>query len=905
MSLIDAIRYRLKTLVRRRAAEAEREEEFRFHLSLEEMQRRHTGLSPDEARLASKRGFGNPTSYREEVRRLSLGARLDNAHQSIRYAIRSLIRAPGFSVAALVTLGLGIGGVAAIGTLIKAVLLEPLRFPDPSRLVAIYAYYGSVDDRSDEMSDALYFTLKRFARAAEHLGAFYLDEANLSEASDPERVSVARVSAGFFSVLGASPIMGRVFGEAEDRRNGPPVVVLSELVWRRKFRADPAIVGRTVQVDGQPREVLGVLPSSVRYPRENVQFWVPLALDPEHVLPISSNYHIIARLRPNATLAAAELDFQRSIDHLPELYPDAGFGFTTKQLLELQQLHPRLTPLRDEVVGDVGSILWVLAGASAFVLLVACANVATLFLVRAEGRRREVAVRAALGAGRSGLVSQVLAEALVLAGAGAGMGIGLTTLAVALLSRTGAAKLPRLSEVSIGGTVLVGVVVLTALVGLACSGLAIGKLWTLPTASVLRSGGRGTTGGGDRQRARKLLVATQVALAFTLLAGSGLLARTYWKLRSIQPGFAPARVLAFRVGLPTSSYPNAAMVSRLFDGALERLAAIPGARAVGAVSKLPLRPGGGSGNSIFVEGRQLDVARDNGNVVFVMGDYFRAMTIPVLAGRVIDRVDPDRPNSEVVVSANVATRYWADPASAVGRRIRFAPTVDWLTVVGVVGDVRSGTLDQPPPPTVYLPPTSSWVTTRLDPLQARLADLLVPRGMSIVIATTGQPSSLAGPARAAIRSLDPTLPLFDVTPMTAVLSSSLARTTFTGWMLAGAAGIALLLGVVGVYGVVAYTVSLRTREIGLRLALGAEPPAIRAMLAGQGMRLVGAGILGGVALTLALTRSLDALLFGVPRNDPVTLLMVALLLGVAALAATWIPARRAGRVDPVVTLAEE
>jgi len=911
VSILDALRYRLKTVFRRRVADAERAEEMRFHLSLEEMQKRHTGVEPEEARNASRRGFGNVTAYREEVRRMGLGAALDTGWRNVRYAVRSLSRAPGFAFAAVLTLGLGLGGMTAMGVVVDAVLLSPLPVPDPSRVFAVSIMFSKLGVDRASLSDAAFFTLQRFIRSAEHLGVYRGEDVNLSEGTEPERVAAARVSAGFLRVLAAPPLVGRLVDDSDDLPGSAAVVILSEALWRRRFAGDPAIIGRAIRVDGRLREVIGVAPAWVRYPREDVQLWLPLGLDPAKVVPASSRFDVITRLRPSVGQEAAQRDFQQALDRMPSLYPDAGFGYSTQQLFDVAGYRIVLTPLRDDVVGDVGSSLWVLAGAAFFVLLVGCANVATLFLVRAEARRREAAVRAALGAGRSGLVSHTLTEAMVLTTLGAGLGLLLTAAGVHFLSRAGAGRLPRLAELSIGGGLMIAVIALTVVVGLGCGALAVARLWTLPTASVLRSGGRGATGGLDRQRARKMLVATQVALAFTLLAGSGLLARTYWKLRAVQPGFDPTNVLAFRVGLPSSSYPGAAAVARFYQTARDRLAAIPGVRAVGAVSKLPLGPGYVSGNTIWLEDRPNDdFSGNSGNLVFASGDYFEAMGIPVLAGRVLDRVDPDRPLAEVVVSASFARHFWGDSmgTTVVGRRIRFAPTIPWQTIVGVVGDVRNQSLDQPPDRLVYLPSTIAWVPLRGDSAQGGVASAwfdYLPRVMSIVVAVRGDPAAIAATARATIRSLDPTLPLFDVAPMAEVLSASLARTTFTGWMLAGAAGIALLLGILGVYGVVAYTASLRTREIGLRLTLGARPAQIRAMLAGQGMRLVGAGILGGVALTLVLTRSLQTLLFGVERNDPATLIAVGLALGSAAFLAILIPALRAGRVDPAVTLAAE
>jgi predicted permease len=397
-------------------------------------------------------------------------------------------------------------------------------------------------------------------------------------------------------------------------------------------------------------------------------------------------------------------------------------------------------------------------------------------------------------------------------------------------------------------------------------------------------------------------------LAFALLAGSGLLARTYRELRSVRPGFDPAGVLAFRLALPAASYPGAERVTRFYQDVIEQLERLPGRPTVGAVSKLPLGAGNASNNTVWVEDQpDFDLTRSLSTTQFVAGDYFSALGIPVVAGRALSRPDPSRESDEVVVSATLAKRFWADSSgrSALGRRIRLTPTMPWLTVVGVVGDVRSESLNETPWPTVYLPPNSRWVAGHDGSVEGRLAEMLVPRVMAFVVRGGPEAMTLAGPGAAAVGAVDPSLPLFDVTSMPAILRASTARTTFTGWMLAAGAAIALLLGVIGVYGVVSYTASMRTREIGLRLALGAEPGSIRLMVIRQAMAMVGLGLSGGLVLTLLLTGSLQALLFGVSRNDPLTLGLVAVTLAGAAAFASWIPAARAGRVAPSVTLAGE
>ena len=904
MSLLDAIRYRLRSVLDREGLEAEREEEFRFHQSLEQQQRKSEGLTTEEARIASHRTFGSEVYYHEEVRQMSFASRLEAFSRNARLGLRSLMRAPEFTIATVLTLGLGLGGLTAVGALVNSVMLTPLPFPEADRLVGVWIEYPRYKLEANSHSDATYHLFREYARTTAAVAAYDLGQSNLSEGDTPERVQSVSATAGFFQVLGATPVVGRFYAAEEDRPGSAEVAVLSEGLWRRRYGGDPTVIGRVVTIDGRPTEVIGVMPAALAFPNARVQLWRPMRFDPAAALVASTDHSIVARLRDGVTLEAARADLQQAEDRLPEVYPDAGFGFSTKLYMELANPRMAVHSLRNDVVGDIGQVLWVLAGTAAFVLLVACANVATLFLMRAESRQREAAVCMALGS-RRGLSGRFMVEGLLLGGAGAALGLAVASAAIGALVRTGGSDIPRLDEVGIDLPLVIGIAGLALLLGLACSLLPVSRLRTLQVSTVLRSGGRAATGSRDRQRARQTLVVAQVALAFALLAGSGLLARTWLELRAVQPGFNAGSVLTFRVALPEASYPGVPEITRFFENARQRLAAIPGVGTVGISSSVPLGANSPPSNTYFLQDKpDADLTQHNANVTFVLGDYFGALRIPLLAGRGFDRVDPDRPNDEVVVSAGFAkSNYGDDPGAAIGRQIRLAPTVPWVTIVGVAGDVRMISLEQAPKETIYLPTNTSWLGMGLlRPAEASLVRRLMPRAMALVVRTSGSPSDLAAGARTAIRGLDPGLPLFEFAPMADVVNASMARTTFTAWMLAAAAGIALLLGVIGVYGVIAYTVGMRTREIGLRLALGARPGLVRMMIVNQGVRLVAAGIVAGLALTFMLTRSLRALLYGVSHNDPATLLLVTAMLGGAAFLAAWIPATRAGRVDPAVTL---
>ena len=911
MSWIHALRYRLRTFFRRRVTEAEREEEIRFHLALEEMQQSHDGLEGDEARLASTRRFGNVTGYRQEIRRMSVSDRIETAARQVRVALRGLRRSPGFSLAVVLTLGLGIGAVTAIGSLVYTVLLRPLPYPEADRLVGLWLDFPRLNlGNALPQSDATFFVQRRFNRIAEEVAVYSSREMSLTDPSRPERIQGAAVSHGFFTVLGISPLLGRGFSEEEDRPGGPSVVVVGERFWRRNLGADHNALGRPLQVDGVARQIVGVMPGSVALPDERAQLWIPLALDPDHTLPASQSYSAVARLRAGVSFETATQDFQQALQRLPEIYPDLGFatGMTTRQYLDLTGARPVVRPLSDDIVGDVGGLLWVLMGTALFVLLVAAANVASLFLVRAEARQGELAVRTALGANRSSAVAVFAVEGLLLAAAGAVLGLVLTVVSVQILAGNEAFLIPRLAELEVGGGTLLGTAFLTIALGLACALLPLGRTSFEHLATVLRSGGRSATGSRERHRVRQALVVGQVALAFALTVGAVLLARTFRELRAVEPGFDGAGVLALRVSVPSADYPTTADLARFHQQALERLGALPGVNAVGAASKLPLRTGAESRNSILVDGKSQELTTEMkpALIVFTGGEYFRAMGIPLIEGASFGQLDPDRPRTEAIVSAALATREWGSPAAAIGGRLRVTPTAPWFTVIGVVSDVRGEALSLAPEPAVYFGLNVSWPflagdTTTTFSDRARITSNV----MNLVLRVAGKPVDLAGQARSAIATMDPRLPVYDVLPMEEVTAASMARTTFTAWLLAAAAGVALVLGLVGIYGLIAYTVSLRAREIGLRLALGARPADVDLMLVRGGLVLGVAGVGIGVALTSLLTGALRSLLFGVAPRDAITLIAVGVLMLAATLVAAWIPAQRASRLDPTVALSSE
>jgi len=669
-------------------------------------------------------------------------------------------------------------------------------------------------------------------------------------------------------------------------------------MWRTRFGAERSVIGRTLDVNGKSRQIVGVMPATFRFPLATTQIWLPLALDPNTPYSEGFNYDGVARLKPGVTIEAARNDFAAILKRLPELYPSFVPGVTTKMLMDQAKPVAVLIPMRKDVTGDIAGTLWMIAAAAGLVLLVACANVANLILVRADSRQRELAVREALGAGRARVLGHFLAESAVLAlGAGA-IGLGVATLAVRALVRAGPANLPRLSEVSIGATEVAFAVLVSGFIALVCSIIPALRIGRVQLGNALREGGRGGTTGRARQRVRGALVAAQIALALVVLAGSGLLVRTFQRLNAVKPGFDAEHVTTLWVAAPRARYKTDTTLVRFYSQLTAAVARLPGAQSVGLSSRLPLVRHGMNQNPFYVEGDVSSASKIPQLQIFttIDGGYFRTMGIPLLAGRNFGSLET-QPENEAIVSQRTAEHFFKDStgATALGKRFRPLPTGPWYTVIGVVGNARDTALTAVPSHTVYF----AQVVPR-DTLLGQTRST-----MALVVRSAGDPAAIIPAVRSALREIDPTLPTFDVQPMTTVVRASMARLQFVIVILGSAAVVALLLGAVGLYGVMAYLVTLRTRELGVRIALGAQPRAVAAMMTRQGLVLTAAGVAGGLILFALVARFLRAFLFGVAPSDPLTLLAASVTLVVVASLASWIPARRASRVNPVEALRAE
>jgi predicted permease len=818
--------------------------------------------------------------------------------QSVTYACRSLLRAPLFSAAVILTLTIGIGSAAAIFAVVNAVLLQPLPYADPNRLVGAWHNMAPISLTHAQQTSATYRTYRQFAHTIVGIAGYHdgtLSVADPDGRAEPARMNVTWATANMSTVLGIHPIIGRWFTEAEDTPKAPPVAVISERVWRSRLGSKPNPLGTKLVIGGELTEIIGVMPETFRFPEAKNELWLPIKFDPNDPYPGGFNYNAVARLKPGVTIDAAQRDFASVLPRILELSPMLAPGVTTQMLLDQAKPVPVLVPMRDDVVGSASRTLWIVAAMALLVLLVTCANVANLMIVRADARHRELSVRAALGAGRARVLAHFLTESGILAAASAALGLAAAFVATRLLVNAGPAEIPRLAEVGVDGWVVAFTVIVATTVSLACSAIPAVRFMRGDPLAGLREGGRGGTAGGRRQRARSALVVVQVAFALVVLAASGLLLRSFQRLHAVRPGFNAEGVATLWLALPTQRYPKDADVVRFYTRLSEQVAQLPGVRSVGLTSRLPLLESGMNQNPFYVEGDEQYRTKIPPLEIFTSVDsgYFHTMGIPLIAGRNFDRLERQQ-RDEAIISLEAAKTFFHDSTgrSALNRRFQSLPKGSWHTIIGVVGNVRDTTLSGAPGRVVYFPEVSNQ-----DSLENQLE-----RTMAVVARTGGDVATTTRAIQRVIRDMDPTLPTFDVRSMRATLEGSMALLSFTMIVLGVAAGVTLVLGMIGLYGVIAYVVALRTRELGVRIALGAQPRAVATMVARQGLTLCGLGIGVGLVLVAGGARSIRTLLFEVAPTDPLTLgATIALLVGFALLAC-WIPARRAARVNPAEAL---
>jgi predicted permease len=824
--------------------------------------------------------------------------------KDVRHAMRMLAKSPGFAMVAILTLALGIGANTAIFSVVNTIVLRPLAYKDSDALVNIWGRFEREGIAQNWISEPEYWDLRDRNDSFAEIAAYTLGGgANLTGGEGaPVHVSRARATANLFPLLGQTAMLGRTFGADEDQPGQSHFALLSYAIWQAAFGADANIVSKPVQLDGDTYTIVGVLPKQFTLGGKQ-DIWLPLALD--RTKPDNRGSHglrVVARLKSGVDARQASASLSRLASDLRRIYPD-NYGQGAEKGFDLY-----LVPVKEQLVGALRPGLLVLLGAVVFVLLIACANMANLLLARATAREKELAIRAALGAGRSRLVKQLLTESVMLSLAGGLLGLFVASWGVAALQAIVPENTPRIDEVQIDSTVLAFTFGVSVLAGV-FFGLVSG--WHVTRADLresLSDAGRGTSASGRGRHLRSALVISELALAVLLLAGAGLLVRSFNRLLQVSPGFQTQHLLTMELSLPAKAYPDGVMVQNFYSRLLSNIRSVPGVRAVGAVSEMPMTGAYVSGSTFFEDTSNPDLPRYKplDNLPYLEIDqrsatsgYFQAMQIPLIRGRLLTDADDASAPLVAVVDESFARRLWPK-SDAIGRRVAVdtVPGVmpqkpRWRTIVGVVGHVKHYGLDVEGREQIYLPHTQP------------LFDTYVPRDMTFAVSTAVKPSTVTTAIRAAVSAMDKGVALHHVVTMDDLIASSVAQPRLNLWLVAAFAGLALVLAAVGIYGVMAYAVSERTQEFGIRMALGASATDVLREVLLEGGRLTGLGLAFGIVAAFALTRMMSSLLFQVKPNDPAILALAGAILACVALTACYIPARRATRVDPLVALRDE
>ncbi len=818
----------------------------------------------------------------------------------IRIALRGLAKTPGFTVIAIVTVALAIGANSAVFSLINGVLIKKLPYSNPARLVFLWEQFAAQGLDRIPVSAPEYLEFERELKGVEEIAAFDYTTFNLANGGTPERISGAVVAPALFPLLGAEAMKGRTFARDEQGKGHDDVIVISERLWQRRFNSDPLLVGKTLVLNGRSYNVIGVMPKAFEFPlplfnmqgaqfAERVDIWKPLAFTPQELKSRGSrSYGVVGRLRPGMTVPTTQAELDTMVKNWARLYPDnysAADRFSAK-----------IYPMHEQVVGGIRKGLVILLCAVGFVLLIACANLATMLLARASARERELAIRVALGAGPWRVLRQLLTESIVLAVAGGAAGLLLSVWAIELLKQIGARTIPRLAEVNLDLTVLTVTAVASVMTGI-LFGLIPALVSAKPELTeVLKEGGRGSSAGGRRNRIRSALVITEIALALVLLVGAGLLTKSFVRLQNVDLGFNPDKVVTMELSLPKAKYPSPGggdeggeSTINFFTEADRRIAQLPGVEASSCTSILPLS-GTNSDSSFAIEGRvaAADQPMPDEEIREITPDYFRVMQTPLRRGRFFNDGDMAAAPAVAIVNEALVRKYWPNQ-DALGKRITFSdtrkPNAKWITVVGIVGNIRHRGLDAEAQPEYYLPHAQN-----------------ASRSMVLAVRSGQDPRNLVRAIRREIQAMDAEQPIANVRTFDAVVADSVAPRRLSVVLLGVFAGIALLLASVGIYGVISYLVVQRTHEIGVRMALGAQRRDVLTLVVGHASKLVGIGIAAGLVLAILVARSLSALLYHVGAFDPVTFIVVTCVLGAVALLASYVPALRATRADPMIAL---
>jgi putative ABC transport system permease protein len=864
------------------------------------------GLSREEAAQKARREFGNVAVISERSREAWQWPTLESIWADVKYASLRLGKSLGFAATVVLTLAIGIGANTAVFSVLNSVLIKPLPYPKAEELVGVWLRAPGAAGLANfseglRLSPSMYFTYAEQNRTFQSIGVWMSGTENITGFAQPEQAHTALISDGVLQTLNVPPIAGRWLSQADQNPHGAKAVMLSYGYWQRRFGGDPSAIGRNITIDALPREIVGVMPRGFRMVNADFDVIVPLAFDRNKQVLAGFGFQGIARLKPGVTIAQADADVTRMLPIWMDSWSN-GPG-TNSHDYEKWRITSAIRPLKQEVIGNVGNVLWVVMATLGVVMLMACANVANLVLVRAEARQQELAIRAALGADRARIARDLLTESVLLGFLGGLFGITIAYESLRLLIAVGPADLPRLGEISLDTRALVFTLALSLLSGLLFGLIPVLKYAGRRTFVALQGAARTASVTRDRHRSRNILVVAQVAMALVLLVSAGLMIRTFQKLRTIEPGFAdPEHLQTLRILIPDSLVSNPQMVVRIQNNVVEKLAAIPGVTSVGFGSGMPMEGREANWDGIFVEGKQYAGETPPLRLFkYAAPGFFHAAGTRIVAGREFTWPEIYGLRPVGIVSENLARELWGTPAAALGKRFREFPSMPLYEVVGVVQDVYENGVHESAPAIVYWP--------------SMMHDMFGPGSFEAIRTVTfvvhsnrAGTESFINEIQHAVWSVNSNLPLASTRTMQEIYNRSLTRTSFTLVMLGIAGAMALVLGIIGIYGVISYAVAQRTREIGIRLALGAEKNTILQMVIGHGLRLALAGVAIGVVIAFLLARLLSGfseLLYGVHASDPMTFVVVSALLIIVATLACYLPARRAASIEPMHALRAE
>ena len=891
-----------KRIFARKRIYAELSESMQEHLAERVDELMSDGLIRAQAEQAARREFGNVALIEQRSREVWQWPTLESIVADLKFALRRLRKSPGFAVAVILTLAIGIGANTAIFSVVNSILIRPLPYPQPEQLVSLHLNAlgapGLADFRNElRLSASMYLTFSEHNRTFQSLGVWLPGTANVTGLAQPEEVRTTLVSGGVLETLDVEPAAGRWLNAADQDPRGTKAVMLGYGYWQERFGGDKGVVGRVIEVDSLPRVIVGVMPRGFKVVNQDFDVLVPLAFDPHHQIEAGFAYHGIARLKPGVPIATADADVARLLNVWMDSWSngpgsDPHFYLTWK-------IVPGLRPLKDEVVGNVGGVLWVVMATIGVVMLIACTNVANLLLVRADARQQELAIRSALGAGRGRIARELLMESILLGLIGGAAGVGVALAGLRLLVAIGPANLPRLSEIRLDALSLAFTLVLSLL-----SGLFFGSIPTLKyiraRIPALHGSGRTASVSRERGRSRNVLVVAQVAMALVLLISAVLMIRTFEQLRHVDPGFSDAAHLeTMRIAIPATLIQDPVMATRIQNSIIDKLASIPGVSSAGFAAGMPLQQIEPNWDDVYVEGRTYPNNEPPLRLYnYVSPGYFHTAGTNLIAGRDFTWTDIYGLRPMVMVSEGFARESWGSAQAAIGKRVREYPPMAWHEVIGVVQDVRENGVMEPAPAMVY------WPTLMQDHFGPGPVEASRSVTFAVHSSRAGTESFIAE-AQQAVWSVNANLPVASIRTMQDIYAQSLDRTSFTLVMLALAGSMALALGIVGIYGVISYAVSQRTREIGIRMALGAKKAELKWMFVRSALLLTGTGVVLGLVAAAGLTRLMKSVLFGVGPLDPLTYAAVPILLIGCAAIASYLPSLRAASIDPVEALRAE